>query len=682
MDEVSAPVVAVGLVLAAVFVPCAFISGIVGEFFRQFALTIAVSTVISAFNSLTLSPALAVLLLKPKDLETHEPLPRVAFPLLGAWVGWMFAAPMLVHRFEAWGFELTTTLSVFVAACSALGGIIVGWSLARPLNRFLGWFFRAFNAAFGAATNAYVRSVGWALRASALVLVVYVGLLYLTYEAFQRTPTGFIPAQDKGYLLVNVQLPDSASLGRTEEVMRRIEQVAGKTPGVKHTVGIAGQSILLGANAPNFGSMYVMLDDFHRRTGHELSGDVVAQQLRDDLEREIQGGLVNVFGAPPVDGLGTAGGFKLMIQDRGDVGLKALQTAGQKVVEAGAQSSVVQGLFTSFRADTPWLYLDIDRREAKTKGVSIEDLFNTLQVYFGSFYVNDFNRFGRTWQVNIQADAPFRDRIEDLKRLKVRNIVGEMVPLGSISSVRESSGPVMLVRYNLYPSASVQGAPASGYSSGQAITEMQRIAGEQLSSSMRYEWTELMLLQLDAGNTALVAFSLAVVLVFLVLAAQYESWSLPLAVILVVPMCLFCAVAAVRSVGMDINIFTQIGLVVLVGLACKNAILIVEFAQSRHEAGVSRYDAVLEACRLRLRPIMMTSFAFILGVVPLVVAEGAGAEMHRTLGTAVFGGMLGVTIFGVILTPVFFYVIQWLAELRGDRRVVAPSTGEAADDEE
>jgi multidrug efflux pump subunit AcrB len=384
--------------------------------------------------------------------------------------------------------------------------------------------------------------------------------------------------------------------------------------------------------------------------------------------------VVNVFGAPPVEGLGTAGGFKIVIEDRGGAGLQALQDFSETVIAAGNDSGELQGLFTGFRANTPWLYLDIDRTQALQMGVPMSEVFNALQVYLGSYYVNDFNRFGRTWQVNVQGDPAFRKKVEDLQRLKVRNAQGNMVPLGAITRVRDVSGPVMIVRYNMYPAAPINGNPAPGTSSGQAITRMEETVrhpdGESLPSSMRYEWTELALLQLQTGNTAMYVFVLAVVLVFLVLAAQYESWSLPLAVILVVPMCLLCSIAGVVLARQDINIFTQIGFVVLVGLACKNAILIVEYAKSQREEGVPRYQATLEAVKLRLRPIMMTSFAFILGVVPLMVAAGAGAEMRRALGTAVFAGMLGVTLFGIFLTPVFFYVIQWFNDWwsRGERR--------------
>jgi multidrug efflux pump subunit AcrB len=432
-------------------------------------------------------------------------------------------------------------------------------------------------------------------------------------------------------------------------------------------VAIAGQSILLGANAPNFGAVYVMLDEFHHRTGPGLSGDAIAARLQAALEEELEEGVVHVFGAPPVEGLGTAGGFKLMIEDRGDIGPDELQTTSDQILKQGNKAEGLRDLFSSFRARTPWLYLDVDRTAVKTKGASLADVFSCLQVNLGSFYVNDFNRFGRTWQVNVQADPAFRDKDARLQQLKVRNAKNKMLPWGSFGAVRPASGPVMILRYNMYRSAAINGNPAPGVSSGQAIAEMETVANKDLPPAMRPEWTELALLQLQTGNTAMWVFLLAVVLVFLVLAAQYESWSLPLAVILVVPMCLLCSVAGVLFARLDINIFTQIGFVVLIGLACKNAILIVEFAKAQREAGVPRHQATLAAVKLRLRPIVMTSFAFILGVVPLVISEGAGAEMRRTLGTAVFAGMLGVTLFGIFLTPVFYSVIQWFIDLRGRR---------------
>jgi hydrophobe/amphiphile efflux-1 (HAE1) family protein len=678
MNEVSGPVIAIGLVLAAVFVPCAFISGIIGQFFRQFALTIATSTLISAFNSLTLSPALAALLLRPQsEQRADETLPRVFFVPIGAWIAWEFLTPWLTERLGSMAHpdQVATALALTL-------GALAGWVLGRPLNRILGTSFRLFNAGFNRATNLYTRSVGMLLRVSALVLLVYGGLLYLTYQGFMHAPVGFIPAQDKGYLLVNVQLPDARSVQHTQRVMEQIEKRARTIAGVRHTVAIAGQSLLLAANAPNYGSMYVMLDDFHERLAPSMHGEAIAARLGTLLQDEVTEGKVAVFGAPPVEGLGTVGGFKIVVEDRTDLGRKALQDVTEAIAPRDGLASVeknlddpalrdeiakLENLFTSFRADTPWLELKIDRAMVKTLGVSVSELFNTLQVYLGSLYVNDFNRFGRTWQVNVQGESHFRKQIADLKQLKVRNEQGKMVPLMSVASIMERPGPVLIMRYNMYPSAAINGTPAPGVSSGQAIDAMEKWTAHNIregAQGMRSEWTELALLQLQTGNTAMLAFVLAVVLVFLVLAAQYESWSLPLAVILVVPMCLLCSVAGVLMAKMDINIFTQVGFIVLVGLACKNAILIVEFAKAEREAGVPRFEATLEACQLRLRPIMMTSFAFILGVVPLVLAEGAGAEMRRTLGTAVFSGMLGVTLFGIFLTPVFYFVIQWFSDRR------------------
>ncbi|MFO1021832.1 MAG: multidrug efflux RND transporter permease subunit [Planctomycetales bacterium] len=676
MQEVSGPVVAVGLVLSAVFIPCAFISGIVGQFFRQFALTIAISTLISAFNSLTLSPALSVLLLKPKTSGHGDALPRPGLVIAGGWIGYSFAATAW-----AWGVEhhWVPAAGAYQACLPYLGAIVGGviaWLLSRTVNWLLSRFFKLFNQIFSAMTRGYVGLVRVLLWASVPVLLIYGGLLYGTYVMFETTPTGFIPAQDKGYLLVNVRLPDSASLDRTSQVMQRLEELVGKTAGVGHTLAIAGQSVVLGANSPNYGTIYVMLKDFHHRTGHGLSADEISAELKTLVEKEVPDGLIDVFGAPPVEGLGTAGGFKIVVEDRGDNGLAALQSVGQKIVDQGSSTPGLAGLFCSFRADTAWLFLDIDRYAAKTMGLSMADVFETLQVYFGSLYVNDFNRFGRTWQVNVQADAKFRMNVEDLKRLQIRNDHGKMVPLGAFAEVQQKSGPVMLTRYNLYPAAVVNVNAAQGTSSGQVIERMEHVAHENLLPSMRTEWTELALLQLEAGNTAMFAFVLAVVLVFLVLAAQYESWSLPLAVILVVPMCLLCSVVGVWMASLDINIFTQIGFVVLVGLACKNAILIVEFARTRHLAGADIKTATLEACQLRLRPIVMTSLAFILGVVPLMVGEGAGAEMRRTLGIAVFTGMLGVTLFGIFLTPVFFSVIQWITDRGHERQLTLIPTSE------
>ena len=477
-------------------------------------------------------------------------------------------------------------------------------------------------------------------------------------------------------MLVNVQLPDSAATARTQQVMRDIDGLVSKLEGVEHTVSVSGQSLLLGANAPNFGSMNVMLKPFEERRGHGLSGDEIGNKIRSLCRQKIRDAMVTVFGAPPIDGLGTAGGFKLMIEDHGPLGVETLQKVTDAIVIKGNERKDLQGLFTNLRAYSPWLYLDIDRNKCMSMGVSLGDVFDTLQVYLGSYYVNNFNEFGRSWQVNLQADAQYRNRVDEIKQLKVRNSKGQMVPLGTLAAIKDSTGPVLLMRYNMYSASAVFGNWRPGVSSGQAIAAVEEVATKELPPAMAFQWTELIYMQLAAGSTATYVFALAVVFVFLVLAAQYESWSLPLAVILVVPMCLLCSVIGVNLARMDVNIFVQIGFVVLVGLASKNAILIVEFAKQQREAGVPSFKATMEACRLRLRPILMTSFAFILGVVPLVIAEGAGAEMRQTLGTAVFSGMLGVTFFGIFLTPVFFYVIQRVGEMvGGNGPMPLPATG-------
>ncbi|MFN9198176.1 MAG: efflux RND transporter permease subunit [Planctomycetaceae bacterium] len=675
MAEVAGPVVAVGLVLSAVFVPCAFISGIVGEFFRQFALTIAISTVISAFNSLTLSPALAVLLLEPQQAGGRHTgrsrvLPRPLLAGLVAFAGWQFAWPWLAPQVSAW-LGMADAVPTSWRWSLAVASGVVGWLLAGRLDGGLARAFAAFNRGFEQLTEGYVWIVRGLLRCSWVVLLLYFGLVLYTRHLFVTSPAGFIPQQDKGYLLVDVRLPDSASVDRSARVMRDLERLAAEVPGVRHTLAVGGNSVLLTANASNFGTLYVMLDEFGKRIPQQLTADKIAADLRERLQSQRSEAVVNVLGAPPIDGLGTAGGIRLIVEDRGNWGLSTLQQTSQAIVSDAAASAELVDAFTSFRADTTWLSLSIDRTAVKTLGVSMSDVFSTLQICFGSLYINDFNRFGRTWQVNVQADARFRMQIEDMRRLRLRNREGGMVPLGAVLSVKEVNGPVMLLRYNLYPSAAIQADAAPGVSSGRAISRLAELADRHQLQSMRSEWTELALFQLAAGSTATQAFLLAVVLVFLVLAAQYESWSLPLAVILVVPMCLLCSLVGIRWAGHDLNIFTQVGFVVLVGLACKNAILIVEFARARRELGVPTREATLEACRLRLRPIIMTSLAFILGVVPLVVGQGAGAEMRRTLGMAVFAGMLGVTLFGIFLTPIFFDVIQRLVDARQQRREAA-----------
>jgi multidrug efflux pump subunit AcrB len=673
MEEITGPVLAITLVLTAVFLPCCFLGGVSGQFFRQFAVTISVSTIISAVNALTMTPSRAVLIFKTEEGEKGHAHRREALPwwifgvfggLITVWLGPKYLAGRLgmpavpageeVSRITAWAIT-----AAYFTPGALLGGL-AGWFVIRPVNAVLGWFFRFFNRGFDRMTGLYGRSVGRVLRMSVVVLLVYGGLLVMTYWQFQRAPTGFIPQQDKGYLVLNVQLPDSASVARTEQVMARIEALARDTPGVAHTVGVSGQSLILGANAPNLGSLYVLLKPFEERHGSELTADAVARVLEERCRKEVRGAVVSAFGAPPIDGLGTTGGFKLIVEDRGNLGLAELQRISDQVAARGNKTPGLEELFNSSGANTPWLYLDIDRTKCMALGVEVSDVFNTLQVYLGSYYVDNFNEFGRTWQVNLQADPAFRSQVPDILRLQVRNNQGHMVRLATLLDVRDTSGPVMVLRYNMYSAAAITGGAVAGTSSGEAVGLMQEVARKDLPPSMVPEWTELAYLQLQVGSTAIFFFFLAVVFVFLVLAAQYESWKLPLAVILVVPMCLFCSLVGLQIAGMEVTIFTQIGFVVLVGLASKNAILIVEFAKQQQEAGVPRWQATLEACKLRLRPILMTSFAFILGVVPLVLADGAGAEMRRSLGVAVFSGMLGVTLFGVFLTPVFYYVLQWL----------------------
>ncbi len=674
MEEITGPILAITLVLSSVFVPCCFLSGITGQFFRQFAVTIAVSTIISAVNALTMTPSRAVLIFKTEEGSHGHELKREALPwwifgLVGGMLAYWYGPIYLPGWFglpatsDDTGETVAGWMSWSIAAAYFVPGAVAGGAFGllviRPVNAVLGMLFRGFNRLFDRMTAVYGRLVGGVLRLSAVVLMLYGGLLVLTYWQFNHAPTGFIPQQDKGYLLLNVQLPDSASVERTQRVMARIETLARSMPGVAHTVGVSGQSLLLNANAPNLGSMYIMLKEFSHRRGHKLTADSIAADLTRRCQTEVRGAIVSAFGAPPIDGLGTTGGFKLIIEDRGNLGLDYLQRVSDQIVERGNETPGLQGLFNSSRANTPWLYLKIDRTKCMALGVPVSELFSTLQVYLGSYYVNNFNEFGRSWQVNIQADQRFRSDASDIGQLQVRNNQGQMIRLATLLDVSSTSGPVMVMRYNMYSSTAITGNPAPGTSSGEAIALLQEIARQELPRSMAPDWTELAYMQLNQGSTATLVFLLAVVFVFLVLAAQYESWRLPLAVILVMPMCLLCSLLGVQLAGMDVSLFTQIGFVVLVGLASKNAILIVEFAKQSQEAGVPRREATLQACRLRLRPILMTSFAFIFGVVPLVIAEGAGAEMRRSLGTAVFAGMLGVTLFGIFLTPVFYYVIQW-----------------------
>ncbi len=696
MSEITGPIFAITLVLSSVLLPSAFLGGITGQFFRQFALTISVSMLISAVNAMTMTPARAAWIFAHRKPGEHgaggadgkEALPWWFFGLVGGLATVWLLTPVLGHRLglpaegeSALGGLKATLLAYGVYALLFLPGAVaggaVGWFVIRPVNWALGKLFRAFNRVFERATHAYGKGVGWCLRLSVIVLLVYAGLLGLTGFGFTRLPTGFIPIQDKGYLIANVQLPDAASLERTTEAIAKVEKIALETPGVAHTISIPGQSFVLNAFSPNYGSLFIPLKPFHERQSPDQSGEAVLKQLRARLAREVPEARVLVFGPPAVRGLGNAGGFKLMVEATGDVDYDALQAAADELAAKGNKQPGLVGLFDGFRARTPQIYVDIDREKVKTMGVALSDVFDALQGYLGSYYVNDFNRFGRTWQVNIQADAAFRRDPEAVRQLKVRNSDGDVVPLGAVAEVRDSAGPVQVVRYNMFPAATITGASLPGTSTGDVLATMERLADQDLPRNMAYEWTELSYLQKQASKVEqfrdlrqypLSAFVLGAVLVFFVLAGLYESWSLPMAVVLVVPMCVLCALAGVALAHLDIDIFVQVAFVVLVGLACKNAILIVEFARDRQQEGASRSDAAVEAATVRLRPILMTSFAFILGVFPLVVAHGAGAEMRRSLGTAVFAGMIGVTVFGIFLTPVFYSVIRGLVGWRSPDR--------------
>ncbi|MCP9337733.1 efflux RND transporter permease subunit [Stutzerimonas xanthomarina] len=614
MKEVTGPIIATALVLCAVFIPTAFISGLTGQFYQQFALTIAISTVISAFNSLTLSPALAAALLRSHDA------PKDGF--------------------------------------------------SRLLDKlFGGWLFAPFNRVFERASHGYVGAVKRILRGSGIALVVYLGLVGLGYMGFASTPTGFVPPQDKQYLVAFAQLPDAATLDRTEDVIKRMSQIAAEHPGVENTVAFPGLSINGFTNSPNSGIVFTPLKPFDERSDPSLSANAIAADLNGQFA-QIQDAFIAIFPPPPVQGLGTIGGFRVQVQDRGNLGYEELYKQVQNVIAKSADYPELAGLFTSYQVNVPQIDADIDREKAKTHGVAIDQIFDTMQVYLGSLYANDFNRFGRTYQVNVQAEQKFRLTPDQIGQLKVRNNRGEMVPLSTFVKVSDSSGPDRVMHYNGFLTAEINGAAAPGYSSGQAEAAMERLLQAELPNGMSFEWTELTYQQILAGNTAMFVFPLCVLLAFLVLAAQYESWSLPLAVILIVPMTLLSAITGVILSGGDNNVFTQIGLIVLVGLACKNAILIVEFAKDKQEEGMDRLSAVLEACRLRLRPILMTSFAFIMGVVPLVLSSGAGAEMRHAMGVAVFSGMLGVTFFGLLLTPVFYLVIRAYVERRAEKKAV------------
>jgi hydrophobe/amphiphile efflux-1 (HAE1) family protein len=612
MDEVGGALVAIALVLCAVFVPAAFITGISGQFYRQFALTIAGATVISLIVSLTLSPAMCALLLKP-----HDPHHRPAL--------WM-----------------------------------------RPVTSF----FKAFNWGFDRLGNFYGGVTKRVVRYAVIMLFVYAGIIAYGLNEFRKTPAGFIPQIDRGYLITVIQLPPGASLARTDAVHQRAIELALSTPGVAHGVNFVGFSGATFTNAPNAGAIFLTLDPWEERAGDPKKSAAAITGALFAKFASIQEALILVVQPPPVSGIGNAGGFRMMVEDRGGRGPEALQAATVAMMVRANQDPGLRQVFTLFETSTPELYLDIDRAKAELLGINVADVFTALQVYIGSAYVNDFNLFGRTFRVTAQADSPFREDSRDVLNLRVRNNAGDTVPLGSFTTVHSISGPYRVPRYNLYRAAELDGIAAPGYSQGQAIETMQKLAAEMLPEGFDYEWTTLAFQQIRAGSTSGFAFGLAVVFVFLVLAAQYESLTLPLAVILIVPMCLVASITGVILRGMDNNILTQVGFIVLIGLAAKNAILIVEFAKQLEERGLDRYAAAVEAARLRLRPILMTSFAFIFGVVPLVWAIGAGAELRQALGTAVFSGMIGVTAFGLIFTPVFYVLTQRFASKR--RRGAAP----------
>jgi hydrophobe/amphiphile efflux-1 (HAE1) family protein len=602
MDEVGGALIAIALVLAAVFVPSAFITGISGQFYRQFALTIAGAATISLICSLTLSPALCALLLKPHGEQKHY-----------------------------W------------------------WS--APIRGF----FRVFNTWF----DKFAAGYGWVaqkvVRFAVIMLVVYAGVLAFGLNEFRKTPVGFIPQTDAGYLIAVIQLPPGASLDRTDAVNRKAVELALQVPGVNAAVNIVGFSGATFTNAPNAGAIFLTLQPFSERAGDpKRSANAIIGQLFAKFS-SIEEALVLAVPPPPVSGVGNAGGFRMMVEDRAGQGPAALQAAVYAMMGKAAQTQGIRQVFSLFENSTPQLYLDIDRTKAQLLGVNVQDVFASLQIYLGSAYVNDFNLFGRTFRVTAQAADQYRMSREDVLKIRVRNSSGDTVPLGAFTTVRDISGPYRVPRYNLYPAAELDGNAAPGYSQGQAIQIMEKLAAETLPPGFGFEWTTLAYQQIKAGNTAMFAFVLAVVFVFLVLAAQFESLTLPLAVILIVPMCLVASIVGVVLRGLDNNVLTQVGFVVLIALAAKNAILIVEFARQLEDQGRTRFEAAVEAARLRFRPILMTSLAFIFGVAPLVWAIGAGAELRQTLGTAVFSGMIGVTAFGLIFTPVFYVVSRWLA---------------------
>lgn len=601
MQEVTGPIVATTLVLAAVFIPTAFMSGLTGQFYKQFALTITISTFISAINSLTLSPALAALLLK----DHNTPKDR----------------------------------------------------LTRAMDKLFGaWLFIPFNHFFGRLTKGYGKIVQKIVRFAGVIVVIYLGLLVVTGWQFASTPTDYVPPQDKQYLVGFTQLPNASSLERTEQVCREMTRIALATPGIKHAVAFPGRSINGFTNSPNSGIVFTTLDDFSLRQDPSLTAEAIAATLNKKFA-DIDDGFIAIFSPPPVQGLGTIGGFRLQLQDRANYGYEELYRVTNEVIQKAAEAPELKGLFSSYEVNVPQVDVDIDRVKAKQLGISLDEIFLTLQAYMGSVYVNDFNLFGRTYQVNVQADEQFRQTSQHIKQLKVRSRENQMIPLGTVVQVSDTTGPDRVMRYNGFTTAELSGGPASDYSSGDAQIALVKILNETLPNGITYEWTELTYQQQLTGNTGMLLYPIVLILVFLVLAAQYESVSLPLAIILIIPMTLLSSLSGVWLYGGTNNVFTQIGLIVLVGLATKNAILLVEFSKELQDSGASCLQAIHSATRLRLRPILMTSIAFIMGVIPMVFSSGAGAEMRQAMGVAVFSGMIGVTLFGLLLTPLFYYLL-------------------------
>ena len=618
MEEVTPAVIAIAFGLTAVFVPVAFISGITGQFYRQFALTISFSTLLSAFNSLTLSPALAALILKPQKAK-KDPLTQL-------------------------------------------------------INFLFGWFFRLFNTGLEKTNRAYVSTLRHVVRLSLIALLVYGGLIALTYVGFKTVPIGFIPQQDQGYLITALLLPDASTIDRTDEAIDKIAAIAKKTPGIHDTFAITGFNLLTGTNQTNAATMFTPLEPFAERNGKKgQSANELVGHLMGAFS-EVKDGFALVLSPPPVRGIGQAGGFKMQVEDRSGLSTPQQVEAAVTALSMDARKDPrLTSIFSTFHANVPQLYAKVDRVKAKQENVSVTSIFQTLQVYLGSYYINDFNYLGRTYKVVAEADAPYRAHATDVAQLKTRNAAGHMVPLGTVMELKDIADADRINRYNLYPSAEINGAGMPGVSSGQAIEIMADLAKKDLPGGMTYEWTELAFQEVSAGNTALLIFPLCVLFVFLTHSAEYESFALSTAIILIVPMCLLCGIAGVYMSGLDDNIFTQIGFVVLAGMSVKNAVLIVEFAkqQQEHNPEMRAAEAAVEAARLRLRPILMTSFAFIFGVLPLLVASGAGAEMRRALGTVVFFGMIGVTFFGIFLTPVFYTVIR---KLTGDHPILPPGS--------